>query len=492
MSGMTGVTALSLMGVMCCAGVLLRRRVPLFRTYLVPATVIAGILGVLAMNLGAGSMLDVDAGEFGSITTVLFTLTFISIGLTAPPDSDNTGNTGNKQKRRVRDSPLLRGAWLLGITWCLLFAVQELIGYGVVQVTGSVFGMPAEYGLMAAFGFAQGPGQAATFGEIFAAQGWDDAAAVGFTFAALGFLAAFVVGVPLARRGIARGLPQHTSGITESTRRGIFHRAAHDERAALGRETTFSGSIESLSLALSLVGVCYLLALGISTLFALVPGFVGETMSGMMFVNGLLAAYLVRWLLGKLGAAHVIDADLQRRITGMFSDFTVVAAFMAVQLAVVMDWIVPILAVTVVVAVVTLVLSVYLGQRFGSDHDFERTLGIFGTGTGTTPTGLSLVRIVDPRLRTQTSAEMGLMNIPEILNAPVMLAVTAVFAGAVSVGVASGIIAVCIVVYLGLVVWAGNVRTPTFRLLDRKPRKDRALVPESSLDAVAELQKKEI
>lgn len=359
----------------------------------------------------------------------------------------------------------------------------------MVSLTGPVFGMPTEYGLMAAFGFAQGPGQAATFGAIFAEQGWDDAVEVGLTFAALGFLAAFVVGVPLARRGIARGLPHSRTEITESMRRGIFARG--DDRATLGKETTFSGSIESLSLALSLVGVCYLLALGISNLYALIPGFFGSTMSGMMFMNGLFAAYLVRWLLGKAGAAHIIDAELQRRITGMFSDFTVVAAFMAVQLSVVVDWIVPILVVTVVVAVVTLVVSVYLGQHYGSDHDFERTLGMFGTGTGTTPTGLSLVRIVDPRLRTQTSAEMGLMNLPEMLYLPVMLVVSASFAGSVSVGVATMVIAACIVVYIVLAVWAGSFRTPTYRFFDRAPRTAPVAVPESSLDAVADLQKKE-
>ena len=37
---MTGVIALSLIGVMCSIGVILRRWVPLFRDYLVPATVI--------------------------------------------------------------------------------------------------------------------------------------------------------------------------------------------------------------------------------------------------------------------------------------------------------------------------------------------------------------------------------------------------------------------------------------------------------------------
>lgn len=504
---MTGVIALSLVGAMCCIGVILRRWVPLFRNYLVPATVIAGVLGVIVMNLGLGNAFEgVDATLFGSITTELFTLTFISIGLTAAPRSqqETEGDDGTAVRgwrRLIPRSPLLRGAWIMGITWAFFFAVQDIIGVGIAATLGSAFDMPGEYGLMAAFAFAQGPGQAATFGSIFVEQGWDDAVAVGLTFSSLGFLAAFVIGVPLAKRGINRGLATNSSVINETTRRGLFTR--EEQRESMGRVTTFSGSIESLGLAMSLVGLCYLGALGISELFSLVPGFVGDTMSGMMFMNGLFAAYIIRWILGKLGAEHIINPDLQRKITGMFSDFTVVTAFMAVQLAVVMDWIIPILVIAAIVAVVTLVICVFFGQHYGSDHDFERALGMFGTGTGTTPTGLALVRIVDPKLRTQTSAEMGLMNLPEMLYLPVMFTVSAVFAGSLSLTPALLIILACALGYLLLAVLAGNFRSPTFRLfgdptkaggaagrrngaalrgelVDSAPQKSKTRIPENS------------
>lgn len=463
---MTGVIALALIGAMCSIGVLLRRWVPLFRNYLVPATVIAGVLGVVVMNAGLGKAFDgVDATLFGNITTELFTLTFISIGLTAAPktaDGKAEGPQARGWRRLIPQSPLVRGAWIMGLTWVVLFAVQDFIGVGIVGSLGSAFDMPPEYGLMAAFSFAQGPGQAATFGSIFVDQGWDEAVSVGLTFSTLGFLAAFFVGVPLAKRGIARGLTSQNVEINETTKRGLYSR--EEQRESMGRVTTFSGSIESLGLAMSVVGVCYLGAMGIARLFALIPGFIGTTMSGMMFMNGLFAAYIIRWIMGRFGADHVINADVQRKITGLFSDFTVIAAFMAVELAVVMDWIVPILVVTVAVTVVTLLITVFLGQRYGSDHDFERTLGLYGTGTGTTPTGLALVRIVDPKLRTPTAAEMGLMNLPEQLYLPVVVIVSAVFAGDLSMTVGLILTAVCLVVYLGLTLWAGDFSRASYRL----------------------------
>ena len=133
----------------------------------------------------------------------------------------------------------------------------------------------------------------------------------------------------------------------------------------------------------------------------------------MMFMNGLFAAYFVRWVLRRLAVEHLLDRQMQAKLTGFTTDYVVVASFMAVQAAVVVAWLVPILVTVVVVTAVTVVLCFVIGQRYGSDHDFERTMGMYGTLTGTTPTGLALVRILDPRMRTTTMAEMGLMNLPE-------------------------------------------------------------------------------
>ncbi|MCI8293857.1 MAG: hypothetical protein HFH53_10065 [Hespellia sp.] len=42
-----------------------------------------------------------------------------------------------------------------------------------------------------------------------------------------------------------------------------------------------------------LIGICYVLAVGISKLLGYLPSFLGTSMSNMMFMNGMYAAYLV-------------------------------------------------------------------------------------------------------------------------------------------------------------------------------------------------------
>ncbi len=430
---MPALFGLSLIGIFCLIGMALRRWIPAFRTNMVPAFVIAGFLGAIAMNVGLSGVLEgVDAELFTMLTAQLFTLSFISIGLTPPPPGTRTD--GGRTQR-----VLLRGAWAMGLTWTLVFSIQALVGVGVVSATGSIGGMDPMYGFMVPFAFAQGPGQAVTFAGIFEQQGWADAVDVGLAFASAGFAAAFLVGVPLAKWGMSKGLATHSMGISDSVGKGYFR--DEEETESMGTETTFSGSIDTLTFHFALMGVSYLLAHGLAWIFGHLPGFVGDTISGMMFMNGLIAAYFVRWVLRRIRVEHLLDRQMQAKLTGFSTDFVVVASFMAVQAAVVAAWWVPILATCLVVTVITVVLCFLIGQRYGSDHDFERTMGMYGTLTGTTPTGLALVRILDPRMRTTTMAEMGLMNLPELLYIPAMLAISAAFAGELGLMPALGVMA---------------------------------------------------
>ncbi|WP_165831739.1 sodium/glutamate symporter [Brachybacterium endophyticum] len=458
---MTAVFGLSLIGAFCLIGMALRRWIPSLRRNMVPAFVLAGFLGAIAMNVGLSGLVDgVDHSLFTTLTSELFTLSFISIGLTPPPatDAEDQGRA-----RKV----LLKGAWTMGLTWTFVFAVQALIGVGTVAATGRFGGMDAVYGFMVPFAFAQGPGQAVTFATIFEQQGWGHAVDVGLAFAAAGFAAAFLVGVPLAKWGMGRGLARHSMGISDSVAKGYFRR--DEEGDSIGSETTFSGNIDTLTFHLALMGVSYVLAHGLAWVLAFIPGFVGETMSGMMFMNGLLAAYVVRWSLGRLGLAHLTDRQLQAKITGFATDYVVVASFMAVQAAVVAAWLVPILVTCVIATVVTVVLAFVLGQRYGSDHDFERTMGMYGTLTGTTPTGLALVRILDPRMRTTTMAEMGLMNLPEMLYIPAMLTISAAFAGQFGLWAAIGIMAALTVAYFVIMLLTRSIGRRTWSLAGPLP-----------------------
>ena len=191
-----------------------------------------------------------------------------------------------------------------------------------------------------------------------------------------------------------------------------------------------------------------MLAVGIARVLSLIPGFLGTSMSSMMFMNGMYAAYIVKFLMNKLHLGFLQENTLQSKITGWTADYLVVCAFMAVSFVMIKDWIWIILIVSAVITIVTFVVCFYFGQRFGGTNDFERTLGLYGTCTGTVPSGVALVRIVDPDFRTTTSVELGACNLVMIASTPVYIIILALASGSMEIMPAIAGLVVCAAIYL--------------------------------------------
>lgn len=404
--------------VMLCIGMFLRAKIPFLQNMLVPSSVIAGILGIIFMNTMPGMGIDVgtDAEMFTSIVNHLFTVSFISISLTSTPKEK-----GNTAKNTVK------GAVGLGLVWCLLYALTPVAGYIVILLIGKSVDMHEIYGMLVQFAFCQGPGQSAAYGAIFEQYGWTNAAMVAITFSAVGFIAAFLIGIPLAKLGIKKGLAKHCGKIDEVILKGYLKK--EEQKEQMVKDTTCNSNIETLAFHFALIGVCYILAVGISKILALIPGFVGTSMSSMMFMNGMFAAYIVKWLMKKLKIDFLLENVLQSKITGWTADYLVVCAFMAVSVSIIGQWLVPIIVVSIIIVAVTFFVCICFGPRFGGENDFERTLGLYGTCTGTVPSGVALVRIVDPGFHTSVSVELGACNIVMMASTPVYIIILGLASG---------------------------------------------------------------
>ncbi len=426
-------------GIMILIGVFLRARIVFLRNMLVPASVIAGVVGILCMNVAdaAGIHTGTDITMFTTIVNHLFTVSFISISLTRTPE-DGGNRVGNT----------LRGAVGMGLVWCFLYALTPLLSFGIVCILGQRVNMNGIYGMLIQFAFCQGPGQSASYGLIFEQYGWEHAAMVAIALSAIGFVAAFLVGIPAAKIGIKYGLAKNCRKIDDVILKGYYN-----EREQTGtkiKDTTCNSNIETLAFHFAVIGLCYVLAVGIGNVLSLLPGFLGTSMSGMMFMNGMYAAYIVRFTMRKLKLDFLLENTLQNKITGWTADYLVVCAFMSVSVRMISAWLIPVLTVAVLMTVVTFIICFYFGQRFGGGNDFERTLGMYGMCTGTVPSGIALVRIVDPEFRTSTSVELGACNLVMMASTPVYILILAYASGSLSLGFTLAGLALCAAVYLVL------------------------------------------
>lgn len=444
---MLSMNALAWTGLFIVVGVILRAKIPFLKNNLVPASVIGGVIGFIVMNLGAITNASFD--DFNAIAGQLWTFSFANMGLTVAL-TKKSDNKGKSLKERMADSQF-SGICGMGFFWVLPYALTGLIGYGVLKLIGPFFDMEPVYGLQIPFAFAQGPGQSVTYGGMMEANGVVNATQVGVAFAAAGFLVAFIIGVPWVKKGIEKGLAPFAGNMSEGMKLGIYE---PEEQEYYGKETTHPGNVDTLAFHFALVGIAWVLGTYACKILGMLPGFAGEMLSGFLYLYAMIFAYLIRWIIAKLGLTKYLDRGTQIRISGFCIDMMVTSAFMAISLNILGGWLIPILAVVVVSTIVTYVSTRYFGERFGGRHGFERTVAIWGTLTGTNATGQALCRIVDPHRKTSVLAELGPIN---VVNVPacyvVMPAIIAFSAGQLSFGLlTAALVGTAVVFFIAMIV----------------------------------------
>ncbi len=391
------------MASMLLIGVLLRAKISFFQRFLFPSCLIGGVIGLILVNL---RVIKITVSDLEMFAYHFFNISFISVGLTRNND---------QKDKSPRSKAFIRGPAWMALVQGSCFGLQAAVG-GLLVILFGIVGMELfpTFGFLAPLGFEEGPGQALSVGKVWEGFGFEQAATIGLTFAAIGYLFAFFVGVPLVNWGIRKGLATcGDKALPRDFLTGIIPGDKQTETA--GKLTLHTGNVDSMAFQAALVGLVYLLTYGfVKYVGLLLPPDAAKIMWGFFFVFGLVFAICVRLLIQKLGAEHLIDAGIQRRITGWSIDFLIVATVMAIQILVVWKYALPIFLISILNGVLTTMVVVYLGKRLW-DYNLERTAAVYGAVTGTVSCGLLLLRIADPDFKTPVAIEIAVMNVLSIV-----------------------------------------------------------------------------
>ena len=387
-----GVISLALL-----AATAMRVRLRPLQRFLIPNSLTGGFILLAFYNL-AGPRLGLNAASLGELIYHLLSLSFIAMSLRAVP--------GRKAGRDIAAT---------GLMITTSFTLQGILGLGltVLFILTWFPGLVPSFGLLIPLGFEAGPGQAYSIGMGWEALGFAGAGSLGLSFAAAGFVWACFGGVFLINLGIRRGWIHgpSTAGVPASRlRTGL--RPPGGEGPAGSRLTTETEAIDTLSANLAVVLLVYLLTYlllqGLTRLVSL-AGPEGRELAvnlwGISFIFAALLALAARFAAVRLGVAHVLDNGSLTRIAGTCVDFLVAAALGAISIVVVLRFWLPLLAAATLAGAFTLLYVLWLSSRLFRDHRFERAMVIYGASTGTMPTGLALLRVLDPELRTPAATD---------------------------------------------------------------------------------------
>ena len=398
---------------------ILKKSVPFLEKSLIPTSVLGGVI-LLAVafiyKLITDDVLFDTAFFGGNGSATLETLTYhtLALGFIATALKTTGGKLNKKRTSEIFNT---------GVTTVSTYLMQALLGMGITVIAALIVeGFFSSSGILLAFGFGQGTGQAMNYGGIYENDfGFVGGKSFGLTIAAIGFLCASVGGVIhlniLRRRGKIK--------VVNPGKNSIIHSEIQSEN-----EIPMQESMDKMTVQIALIAVSYLFAYMLMFgLGNLLPG-MRSVVYGFNFLLGVLCATLVKTVLNFLNKKKLVKRQytnnfLLTRAGNFFFDIMVVAGIAAIRLDMLEKyW--GIIAILVVVGTLsTYAYNYFVAKTLFSDYAEEQFLAMYGMLTGTASTGVILLREIDGEFRTPVSDNLVYQNFPAIVfGFPMMLLAT--------------------------------------------------------------------
>ncbi|WP_147804877.1 sodium/glutamate symporter [Alkalicoccus halolimnae] len=379
---------LGLISILLLIGIVLRAKVKLLQKLFIPASFIAGILGLIFGPNGLGLLPFSEL--ISDYPTILIAVVFAAIPIGA-------AKVNWKEKFTK-----IRNMWFYSMTLTLLmWPAGLLVTYLILE---HIWTLPTGFGFALGAGFLGGHGTAAAVGEVFNAQGWEEITDIGYTAATVGLLAAVVGGLAIIKRNTRR---KQTSFLAEfddlpdDLRTGLIKK---EDRASSGTDTVSSSTVDPLFFHAAIIGgvvlVSYYLQQQLTDWF---PDLSFPLLS-LAFIMGLIAQLALR----KSKADYYVDKRVVTRVGGTATDLIVVFGITSINLAIVADYAVPLILMFVFGVIWAYAIFHFIAPRVFHQNWFENGIFGFGWSTGTVAMGVALLRIVDPDSESTTLDDYAL------------------------------------------------------------------------------------
>lgn len=378
----------SLASLLILIGQFLRSKLKIFQRFFMPASMIAGFMGLL-LGSEVFNLLPFSSG-IGSYAGILVILVFTVIGINGYTPALSGSNTAKTELSRIISFLLYK---------FIAFFIQLFIpvAFTLLVLVKLFPDLNSGFGLLLATGFYGGHGTAAAVGSTFEDLGWQSATDLGMTFATIGILTGIFGGLALIKYAARKGYTAYIKDfkyVSGDLRTGLI---APENRKPLGNETISSVSLDTLAFHVSLV-------VGLAGLGYLINRWIGaHLLSGIpSFTIAFATALLFFFIFRKRGVYRYIDKKINLNIAGTATDYLVFFGVASIKITVVIDYAMPLLLMSLVGFLLVFFTVFPLGFLMNRYSWFERAIFVYGYSTGVFAIGFVLLRIVDPNNRSKT------------------------------------------------------------------------------------------
>ena len=379
----------SLLGLLIFVGVILRLKVKILKKLFIPASLIAGVLGLILGQYGFGIIPEEITATWGALPGRLITVVFapMLMGMEIP----------NVRKVWNQIAPQLYFSYIGDF---IQIAIPFIISALILEPIWNVNPMFAS---VVEIGWAGGHGTAGGMIDVYNSLNWPDGGDLGLTSATVGLFMGIVGGMIIINYAVRKG---YTSVLkTEDQIKGGQEREIIpvSERKANSVGTLNNDIVESFAFHLALVGIAILIGWIIQVL---IENYIGIEMP--LFPMAMIGGLIVQLIISKTEFNKAVDAKTFHRIQGMALDFLIASAVASISIPVVIKYAIPFMILMIVNEILLVAFFFWAGPRLFKTNWFENAIVNYGFLSGVAAVGLMLLRISDPNMETEAGESFAL------------------------------------------------------------------------------------
>ncbi len=365
----------SLLGILLLISTWLRLKIPLLKQYHIPASLVAGVIGLILGPFFIGVISSEVTTTWSGLAGRLIVIVF------APMMMGKNKYSGKSIAKKALGSII----WSYNASF-VQYAFPILV---TALVLTPAFGVNELFGTVVEQGWAGGHGTAGGMAIVFEELGWLDGQSLSVTSATIGLLFGIIGGIIIINIGTRKGW---TAFLHDTT--GIKNEEVElftKEKPVSGHDAISSGVINNLAFHGALISVAIFIGWILNKLLKSYLNF-----SVSWFVTALFGGLFVWKLIEKTSWGDAVDKGTLSSLQGISLEFLVAGAVASVNIPIVIAYAVPLIITQVGMMVIQLFLNIWFARRIFGEYWLENSMVLFGTYTGVAATGLLLLKTCDP------------------------------------------------------------------------------------------------
>ena len=380
---------IAIVGLLLVVATIIRLKVPALRKAFIPASLIAGLIGLALGQYGLKVIPADMMSSIGSLPSHMITIVFACMLLGVKKEETDA--------TMVRDA----GAGLLWL-WSCSFMQVGIPALLTALILVPMFGVNPLFASLVEIGYAGGHGTAGGMQAAFEELGWMDGATLGSTMATVGLLCGIFGGMIIINYAVRK---KYTLVLTEPAQAGTSKEVfAESEREPAAHTTISNDVVDSFAFHFGIIGIAILIGRVLVVYLNMGMKAMGISNSLPLFPFAMIGGWLINMVVQRTSLKDLFDRKTFQRIQGMALEILVVGAVASIKVPVVIAYLAPILIVSVVVMILMLFWVFWLSPRVFKECWFEQAIIRYGAFTGVAAVGYMLLRTADPKMETKAGS----------------------------------------------------------------------------------------